>query len=482
MTVTATSLSPGVQARPAESEQFATIRDPLRISIGVLIVLAVSRIHQQFPAIAALRPALLFTLAVMVYAFLNPRSLSSESIFRTFPAKVFALLAIIATLSVPFGISLGNSGRFIWEGYWKTLIFAFVMIAACRSARDLYTYVWSYAIGAALLSYLAIFVFKLTHYTGEISYARLSGLSTYDANDIGCVLLPGLVFTLLALQTTKVVWQKVTCVVVLLSIMAALGRGGSRGTFLGMIAVGVMLLLFIGSVSVFKRVLLVAVASGALAVGAPSGYFDQMATMLDTKDYNYNSIDGRKALAKRGMEYMWRFPIFGLGINNFQKAECTISSKVHTQKGTKGIIRCTPPHNSYVQAGAETGLGGFIVWPSLLVFGIIGPFRLRRKLPRSWAKGTDEQRFLVGACQYLPAAFVGFAVTAYFLSFAWMDIYYMLGAYLSALYLSVDAARQRASGASPAVGPPASHGPPSLAPVRGNVFVGRQRLRSRFPS
>jgi O-antigen ligase len=133
---------------------------------------------------------------------------------------------------------------------------------------------------------------------------------------------------------------------------------------------------------------------------------------------------------------MARYPAFGIGINNFSKAECTISEKAE-QRLTEGGVRCTAPHNSYVQAGAETGILGLIAWCSLIIGGIVALLRLRGRLPRDWRRGDPEQRFLYAATTYLVLAFIGFAVTAFFVSFAWMDTLYLLAAFVAGLYVSV---------------------------------------------
>jgi hypothetical protein len=63
--------------------------------------------------------------------------------------------------------------------------------------------------------------------------------------------------------------------------------------------------------------------------------------------------------------------------------------------------------------------------------------RLRRRLPRSWANGTREERFLYLATMYLTVALVGFGVTAVFVAFAWLDIIYILAAFMAGLYVCV---------------------------------------------
>jgi len=162
-----------------------------------------------------------------------------------------------------------------------------------------------------------------------------------------------------------------------------------------------------------------------------------METMLQPKDdYNWTDTDGRKAVTKRGVAYMRRFPIFGLGISNFGKAECFLE-----EKGTNHIPgtgrRCTAPHNTWVQTGAELGFPGLAMWVVLTFGSVVGMIRLRRKLPNSWKQGTAEERFLYLATIYLAVAMISFIATSTFLTFAWSDIVYILAALIAGVYHSV---------------------------------------------
>jgi O-antigen ligase len=161
-----------------------------------------------------------------------------------------------------------------------------------------------------------------------------------------------------------------------------------------------------------------------------------MGTLISpTEDYNYSSRDGRKALVQRGIGYMSQYPLFGLGINNFARAECTASPKLELVR-RNGPVRCTPPHNSFVEAGAELGVTGLVAWMCLVLGGILAPLRLRRRLPKSWRRGTSPERFIYAATAFLPLSMIGFAVTSFFVSFAWMDPVYLLAAFLTGLYVS----------------------------------------------
>lgn len=409
--------------------------DPMRLAVCLLIVLMVSRIHQYVPVLAKARPLVVLTFVATAYAFGNPRLLTRDSLFTAWPGRVLLWLLVAACLSVPFALSLGNSGRFVIEVYVKNVALAFLIIASVRSSRDLYAYCWAYVIGALILTYYALFFYDLARYGSNFSYQRLAGFATWDANDVVLVLMIALACALFVLQVARGT-GKLVAILALVGIGATVARSGSRGGFLGLIAVGIALLLLGGGISVARRVVMITIVALGLGLWSPQGYWVQMKTLLNpTEDYNYNDKDGRKEVARRGMKYMIARPIFGLGIGNFEKAECQISEKAKNTPAGHGL-RCMPPHNSFVQAGAELGVPGLLLWSSIPVLGIVSLLRLRKRLPARWGRGTREERFLKLGGSYLAIACVGFIVTAFFLNFAWLEPYYVLAAFLAA-YMSL---------------------------------------------
>jgi hypothetical protein len=450
--------SPPVQSATPEAaiKPLAFVRDPLRIALFVLTIITVSRVHQHYPMLAKLRPALLLSLAAAGYAWAHPKYLTSANLLKLWPVRRVITLLILASCSAVFGISLGGSAKFILDMYSKTLLYFFLLILSIRDIRDVYNYVWAYVISCGILSYFATFVFKMSK--GDSVVTRLSDLYTYDANDLGLVLIVGIAFTLLLMQvgTGK---QKVALSAILINMVVAIARSGSRGAFLGFIAVGIGALVLINSIPVARRIMIVVVTVVALLLAAPPGYWEQMKTITKPKgDYNLTTTDGRKAVALRGIGYAMSYPLFGIGIGNFGKAECTLSAD---KAEANGHLRCGAPHNSYVQAGAETGFPGFIVWTSVIFTSIGVLLRMRRRMPQSWRRGTRLERFLYSSTTFTVLGFIGFAVTSFFLSFAWMDIYYILVAVVVGLLVGVRAYEKElaAAGTAPTSGTP--------LPVRG---------------
>lgn len=126
-----------------------------------LTFVSISRIHAHF-GLGYLRPALLLAAGALVYAILNPRVVNWRGLFRYWPSRVIAGLAVLACLSAAFGISLGATARFILEEYSKTLMFTALLIAAFRKGADVRLIVAAYVIGAGVLVYFALFVFALS--------------------------------------------------------------------------------------------------------------------------------------------------------------------------------------------------------------------------------------------------------------------------------------------------------------------------------
>ncbi|HET8826328.1 MAG TPA: O-antigen ligase family protein, partial [Terriglobales bacterium] len=390
----------------------------------------------HYSILEKLRPGQLLVVASVGYAYLNPRFLTRVNVFRFWPTKLVLALAFLACASAPFGISLGSSGLFIINNYAKTLAYAFLLALAIRHVRDLFTFVWAYVVACGILAYFSIFVFGITK-QGHGFVTRLNNLDTYDSNDLCVVLMVGLPLTLLLLSVSRGV-KRWLLLLIFIGISITMARSGSRGGFLGFLAVGASALFIVNTISTSRKVLMLSAAAIALALGAPPGYWQQMGTILSPKDdYNYTDSDGRKAVMQRGIGYMNDYPVFGLGMDNFSKAECTISPKISPSR-LYGPLRCTPPHNSYLQAGAELGYPGLLIWGSLVFAGILVPLRIRRRLPRSMLQGTEVERFTYAATGFFALSMIGFAVTSFFVSFAWMDPVYFMAAMLAGLYVTLD--------------------------------------------
>jgi O-antigen ligase len=419
----------------------------MRDMLTALMIFAISRVQDNIHLLAIFHPGILLTGLAGLYAIANPSKVAMAQVFKTWPARVVAYLAVMACLSVPFGISIGGSGAFILKEYSRTLLYAYLLIAATRHVRDLYVFVYGYALACGFLAWMVIFVLRMEIAQGD-DLARVASSGGYDSNDTGLVILIGLVFAVMFFQLTKG-RQRMIMGILILAIGVTIARTGSRGTFLGLVAVVGVLLVLVKSVSPTVKAAFVVTVGAGVILAAPAGYWDQMLTILHpTEDYNVTSSSGRLEVWTRGVGYMLSNPVTGIGIDNFGRAEGTISDIAEAQAVDPSLagIKWSNAHNSFVQTLAELGLPGFVLFCTLVFGGIYSMFKLRRTIPAFWETGDPEQRFLHAMSLYLPLALIAFAISGSLVSFAYLDPIYVLAAFVSGMYVSVEAKLKEGQG------------------------------------
>jgi len=447
------------------------------------MLFTISRIHQHFGFLRPFRPALMLVLLAGLYALMNPKYLAADTAPKTWSFKIIGAMAVMACLSTPFGISMGASGAFIITEFSKTILFAYLVLLGIRRSEDLLAFFWAFTAAAGALAWLSIFVFRLQTAKND-PFARIQNGYSYDSNDLGFVCVLAMIITLLTLQLSKG-RMRTMGIVILCGLGAAIGRTGSRGAFLTFIVAVGALMFLVQTISMGKKMALIGTVMIGLVVAAPAGYWGQMVTVLaPTQDYNWTSSTGRKEVALRGLGYMMDYPVFGLGIGNFGRAEGELSARAEAREFDPSLpgIKWSAAHNSYVEAGAELGITGLVVY-LILVFGPIWRCLKLRKQLRHWEKGDPEQRFLYLSAVYLTVAFVAFSAGSFLVSFAYLDPIYVLVAFYGGLVVSVErrlkldqaGVAQGDAGAVLAVAPPAPRRyrggippyqpPPSAEPV-----------------
>jgi len=189
-------------------------------------------------------------------------------------------------------------------------------------------------------------------------------------------------------------------------------RSGSRGGFIAFVVViGFMVLRYTG-VPLRLRLLATAVVVVAFLGFATDKYWDQMTTIGSDTDYNMTEESGRINIWRRGVGYMLGNPIFGVGPNNFQVAEGTLSP--FAARAQMGLgVRWNAAHNSYVQAGAELGIPGLLLFLAVIASTLAALRRI----------GRHGNSALSSA---LTASLLGFVVGAFFLSLAYSEMLYTL--------------------------------------------------------
>lgn len=383
-------------------------------AVAVLCLTYVWRLQDIIPLFNALQVVSLATLGALALFVVQGlyRNFERASRNRGFRIAGFILLLVIA--SVPGGIYMGNSLEYLIADFSKTFMLMVLIAVGVRGAANLQRFMLVNIAGAAIYCFIAA--------RGEMSDGRLSHLIYYDANDLGMLVVCTLPFCVYFMRRGTGLLSRLIALGALPLLLLAFVRSGSRGAFLGLIAVGIFMLFRFSAISRISRILTLAAAVIAMTAVGGDQYLDLMKTLLTpTNDYNWvgNQETGRMEVWKRGVGYMLRRPVLGVGADNFYVAEGTLSERGRQQQFGRGF-KWSAAHNSFVQIGAELGIPGLVAFIAMLIVAF-------RTGLRSSARSHDPDSLTQHALgQAFAATVIGYVVTAFFLSQAYGAFLYMI--------------------------------------------------------
>jgi O-antigen ligase len=400
--------------------------DALLYALVLFSWVAVWRIQDLFPILGSIKFPILIELVALGLFFANQTYERQIKWIIKSPILIITLsLLAIMVVGLPFSLWPGKGFTFITRDFLPTLVLMVILATSLRERSDLEWFAFAHLLGAMLYAFIVFLSFDVG------PHGRLGGLVYYDANDLAMLMVCTLPFAIFFLRPGVPVWKRLIALLAVLLFVVMIIRTGSRGGFLGMIAVMSYILLRYKSIPV--RLRLGAVAGGAtllLAVGS-SNYWEMMATLLNPKeDYNMTDETGRSAVWKRGIGYMFSHPVLGVGVRAFPQAEGMLSetAKRYAERG-RGI-KWSVAHNSFVEIGAELGIGGLVLFISMLFIAMRDSARVGkgpRGSPASQtaiysAQTADDSAY----AQMLIASFVGYIVCGSFVSAEYFSYLYVL--------------------------------------------------------
>jgi len=384
----------------------------------------IGRIHELVAFLRPLRIVLLLGLLGIVLTLTLPRG-KRNRVLRQPEVRVVVGLVAVAVLFAPFSLWPGGSASFLIDNFSRVVVFFFLIVALATSRQVIEHLVWSVLTGVALLGIFTIFwgASLSTDYGGR-AYAS----STYDPNDDAMVMvctLPLAAFAAIALRGVRRLLAIGAAIVCVLTILMTMSRGG----FIGLVIVSVLLLFRLGKASLAPRVLILITVATFLAGAAPAKYWQVMATIWRPTSggaYVESGLLPRVELWKRGVGFFLAAPLTGVGVGAFEVAE----GRSHGGSGA-----WMTAHNSFVQLGAELGVFGFTLFLTLIALGI----RDARRVVRA-AKRDVRLRPLTWVARAVEMSLYAYVVEGFALSQAYSPMLYFLIALAVALRLQVERA------------------------------------------
>jgi putative inorganic carbon (hco3(-)) transporter len=415
---------------------------PAALALALYTFLLLSRLPELFAFIGVFRPIILLALITIALAWALPQSRLPAVLAAPETRAVFGIFAL-ALVGVVTSTWPGGSFRYVAFGLSKTLLFFLLLLYCLRAFLELRYLVWAYVGSIAALE-LGVLVLNVK------DRARITG--TYDPNDLAFVMVCALPMAIMLFLVERGLLRYAMLPVVLLGLITII-MTKSRGGFITLVVVGVIILAKLPSRIPLLRTGLLLGGILIFSLFAPQSYWDRMTTIWGDEeeqteerierpkeasqdDYLKGGFSPRWDVWMTGVRLMLENPILGVGINAFALAE----------RGQTFGGGWKAAHNSFTQIGAELGVLGLALFVFLL-YRSIRNYRMVIRIARS----VPQLQYHLWVAHGFETGIYGYIIAGAALNHAYSNIFYYLVAMSVALkWVTLrDRARLDAPGSAP---------------------------------
>lgn len=365
------------------------------IGIFLFTLVVYFRPYELIPALSSLT-SLALVLAVATVLIYLPSQLVGESSLMIFTTEVKCMLFIAfwAVLTIPVAIDPSLAWETFNNTFSKVLVIFIVMVSTVRTAGRLKGLMWL-AIGAGvMISCQSLYlyqqgIFKTEGYRVNIGSSGMFG----NPNDMAIHLV---IFVPIAIGlglATKNILARFLYFAIALLMIGGIVVTQSRGGFLGLIAVGAVLVWKLGKNQRFKAVLISAIVGLIFIAVAPGNYGLRILSIFIPSLDPVGSAGQRSELLQLSLIVTLRHPL-GIGIGNFP-----IVSFHNLQT-----------HNAYTQVSSELG------WlaAAAYVYLMVSPIRKLAAIERRLFASDKEDAWIYFLAVGVQASIIGYMVASFF--------------------------------------------------------------------
>jgi O-antigen ligase len=354
-------------------------------------------------------PLLTFWIAILTLCIYIPSQIAITGTLTERPPEVnyLLLLIIAAALSIPLAIAPGEAWETFYNIFLKFALMCIVMINVVRTERRLRIMFLLSLAAAFVLSLGALNEYRTGNLTVEGYRAKgVIGSVFGDPNDMALYLVTMAPIAFALGFGKRGILKKLIFVGLLTLFVAGIAVTYSRGGFLGLITITLVLGWKLGKRRRFVVFGSLLTAITTFMIFAPGNYWFRMLTIfIPSLDPNGSAI-ARKNLLIGAIKNALYNPVFGLGMGNFYLV------------ASRGNVN----HNAYLEVATELGLFALVMYLAFMISAL----RRLRKIEKATFGVSSEARFYYLAVA-LQASILGYMVTSFFLSVAYYwNIYYLV--------------------------------------------------------
>jgi O-antigen ligase len=340
-----------------------------------------------FPQLEAYQPVKYAAiLAMAAYFFSRPRS--SVPFFSN---KVNVFFVIFIVLQVMSASAIWLAGGVEMLSFWFRIFIIYYLIVKSVNTPERVTQVSLMIVLAIVyLSYFSLSKYGLAY----IPAMRIGGFGLYEnPNDLAIILVAAIPLALLVANTSRSFIIRYFFIAVAGLFAFNILFTGSRNGLLGLLAVGVLGIIYSKRTAAFLKYTLLAVLIGAVfTVGKASVLSRHDLSGLSGDDSSENRIEQWKA----GIGMLERHPLLGVGPFQF-------SDNAAEYGGIHGL----QAHNTLLQVFAESGIPGGIFFALFTFYPFYRGLKIATDKTLAQTRSAIYYKFLI-------ASLAGFWVCAFF--------------------------------------------------------------------
>ena len=380
----------------------------------VFSIILYLRPYELFPALSSLTSMAFYTGLVTLIAYaITQLAIEGNLTARPREINLILLFGIAALLSIPLAINPGEAWTTFSELLIKALLIFVVIVNVVRTKNRLYLLLLL-ALGVSI--YLSINAIQ-DYQSGAFSFGkevhsnlriagRIKGLFE-NSNDLALHLVTMVPIAIALAFAKRGAIPKIVYLPIAVLMTAGIVVTFSRGGFLGLLAVSIVLLVKLGrgrrttATAGFALVMILFFAV------APGDYGGRLLTIFDTASDFTGSSSQRNQVLQRSVLVALRYPVTGVGLGNFHH-------KSFQELGT---------HNAYTQVGSEMGIPAMVLYMMFLIY----PYRKLKEIEKK-SFGQKDERFYYYLSVGLGASLFGYMVASFFAAVAYQwYVYYVVG-------------------------------------------------------
>ena len=298
-----------------------------------------------------------------------------------------------------------------WEQFFKVILMVFIAISLMKKELHLRIFIWTVVVS------IGYFTFKGGVFTvlsgGNFLVWGPPGTFISDNNSLALATLMIIPMMIYLAQTTDKRWVRLGLYAATLFSLASVIGSYSRGAFVGLAAIAVVLWLR-SNKKIFLNLMMIVLAVASIQF-FPQKYFDRIDTI---QNYEQDaSALGRLAIWGHAIRIANESPIIGGGYQVFYHPP--------TYERLSPEIVQRAVHSIYFEAIGEHGYVGLILFLALGIAGLYGAARIK-KLCRDRPGFEKEYKF----ANMISISLVAYAVSGAFLNMVTFDLYYTLLAFI----------------------------------------------------